>query len=63
VAVRCEGSEEEIYQRLATPADRMAGFLELMTARYGSAEQFFLVHGVRPSTIAKVRNVLTASSR
>ena len=53
-----EGTEEEIYQRLATPAERMAGFLELKTARHGSAENFFLGQGVSRETIAAVREVL-----
>ena len=54
-----EGSEAEIYRRLSTPPDRMAGFLELLTTKYGNAEAFFLDHGVSPDTIANVRRLLT----
>ncbi len=53
-----EGSETEIYQRLSTPPDRMAGFLELMTAKYGNAESYLLGKGVSPEAIANVRRIL-----
>jgi len=55
-----EGSPEEIRQRLATPPERMSGFIDLLHAQYGGAEQFFLTQGVTAETIAAVRRLLTA---
>lgn len=53
-----QGSDDEIRDRLATPPERMAGFIDLMRERYGSAEAFFLGQGVAPETIASVREIL-----
>lgn len=55
-----EGTDEEIRARLATPPERMAGFIELLRAKHGSAEAFFLSQGVAPETIQAVRGLLTA---
>ena len=52
---RLEGTPEEIRKRLATPPERMADFIELLSAKYGGAEQFFLAEGVAPVTIAAVQ--------
>jgi hypothetical protein len=57
---RLEGTPEEIHQRLATPPERMAGFIALLRSQHGGAEQFFLAQGVEPATIAAVRRILTA---
>lgn len=54
-----EGSETEIRARLATPPEKMAGFIELMRAKHGSSEAFFLSKGVSAEEIAKVRELLT----
>ncbi len=53
-----EGTDEEIRARLATPPDRMAGFIELLRERYGSSEAFFASHGITQNTIAAVRKLL-----
>jgi protein-tyrosine phosphatase len=53
-----QGSEEEIRARLATPPERMAGFIELLREKHGSAEAFLLSQGVTTDTIAKVRALL-----
>ena len=53
-----QGTDEEIYARLATPPERMAGFIELVRQTHGGSEAFFLARGVRPETIAKVRELL-----
>lgn len=54
-----QGSEAEIYARLSTPPERMAGFMELFAAKYGSAEAFLLGQGMSPGAIAEVRRILT----
>lgn len=54
-----EGTEEEIRARLGTPPERMAGFIDLMRARHGSAEAFFHAQGVPASEIDRVRELLT----
>jgi len=51
---------KRFYQRLSTPPERMAGFIELLRERHGGAEQFFLSQGTTPETIAAVRRNLTA---
>lgn len=55
-----QGSEAEIRERLATPPERMAGFIRLLRGRYGSATEFFEGRGVPGTTIANVRALLTA---
>jgi protein-tyrosine phosphatase len=55
-----QGSEEEIRARLATPPEKMAGFIELLHAKHGSAEAFLVSHGVPEATIDRVRKLLTA---
>ena len=55
-----EGTDEEIRARLSTPPERMAGFIELMRGRYGSAAEFFASNGVPDDEIARVRELLTA---
>ncbi|MGH2632323.1 MAG: tyrosine-protein phosphatase [Tepidiformaceae bacterium] len=54
-----QGSDAEIRARLATPPERMAGFIELLRDRYGSAAEFFGDHGVPASTIERVRELLS----
>jgi hypothetical protein len=55
-----EGSDDEIRARLATPPERMAGFIELLRARHGGAAAFFASRGVSDGEIASVRRLLTA---
>lgn len=55
-----EGSEDEIRARLATPPERMAGFIELVREKHGGSEAFFRSQGVSSATIDRVRSILTA---
>jgi len=55
-----QGTEEEIRARLATPPEKMAGFIELLHNEHGSSEAFFLSQGVPQETIDSVRRLLTA---
>ena len=54
-----EGTDAEIRARLATPPEKMAGFIELLHAKHGSSEDFFLSMGVPEATITSVRRILT----
>ncbi len=54
-----EGTDAEIRARLATPPERMAGFIELLREKHGSSEAFFISQGVTEAEIAKVRELLT----
>lgn len=53
-----EGSEADIRARLATPPEKMAGFLELMRKKHGSSEAFFISKGVSEDEINRVREIL-----
>lgn len=53
-----EGTEDEIRARLACPPERATGFIELVRERWGSAEGFFLSHGISEAQIARVRELL-----
>ncbi len=55
-----EGTQEEIRARLATPPEKMAGFLELMREKYGSAAAYLEGEGVSQQSIGRVRTLLTA---
>ena len=55
-----QGTDEEIRARLATPPEKMAGFIELLHEKYGSSEAFFLSQGVSAERIERVRGLLTA---
>lgn len=55
-----EGTEEEVRMRLATPPERMAGFIELLHEHHGGAEAFFRKQGVSAAAIGRVRELLTA---
>lgn len=55
---KLQGTPEEIYQRLATPASHMAGFIELLHEKHGGAEAFFRSQGVSDEAIARVREHL-----
>jgi hypothetical protein len=55
-----QGSEAEIRARLATPPEKMAGFVELLHAKHGSSENYFLSMDVPSATISNVRSILTA---
>ncbi|MFN0093763.1 MAG: tyrosine-protein phosphatase [Dehalococcoidia bacterium] len=55
-----EGTREEIAARLATPADRMAGFLELLQAEHGGAERYLRSQGVEDEVFDRVRAILAA---
>jgi protein-tyrosine phosphatase len=54
-----QGTEEELRARLATPPDRMAGFVKLLREKYGSSEAFFESKGISKQEIARVRDLLT----
>lgn len=54
-----EGTDEEIRARLATPPERMAGFIELLRQHHGGAERFFKSQGVSTAAIASVRAKLS----
>ena len=54
-----EGTEDEIRARLATPPERMAGFIDLLREHHTSAERFFESQGVAASAIASVRAALS----
>jgi hypothetical protein len=60
---KLEGSEAEIRARLSTPPERMAGFMELVTQRYGSGEAYLRQEGVGDATFAAVRDILTDDAR
>ena len=53
-----EGSEADIRARLATPPEKMAGFLKLMRDKHGSSEAFFISKGVSEDEINRVREIL-----
>lgn len=55
-----EGTDDEIRARLSTPADRMAGFIQLLRARHGSTEAFLAGRGLRADEIGAIRELLTA---
>jgi protein-tyrosine phosphatase len=55
-----EGTDAEIRARLATPPEKMAGFMELLHAKHGSSAEFFLSQGVPEAAIERVRANLTA---
>ncbi len=57
---RIEGTPEEVAQRLATPPERMAGFLTLLRERYGGTEPYLRAQGIAPATLSAVRRILTA---
>jgi protein-tyrosine phosphatase len=53
-----EGTEAEIRARMATPPERMAGFMTLLRERYGSAEGYLATQGVTAAEFAAVRRLL-----
>lgn len=53
-----EGTPEEIRARLATPPERMAGFIQLLRAEYGGARQYLLGEGVPGATLQRVHEIL-----
>ena len=55
-----QGTEAEIRARLATPPEKMAGFIDLLHKKYGSSESFFRSQGVPSGTIDAVRRILRA---
>lgn len=55
-----EGTDEEIRARLATPPERMAGFIELLREHHTGAAHFFERQGVGPAAIERVRELLSA---
>lgn len=54
-----QGTEAELRARLATPPEKMAGFIVLMRQKWGSSEAFFARHGVSDAEIAGARELLT----
>lgn len=57
---KLEGTDAEIRARLSTPPDRMAGFMDLVRERFGSAEAYFRTRGIEDDAFARVRTLLTA---
>ncbi|MCC6381210.1 MAG: tyrosine-protein phosphatase [Dehalococcoidia bacterium] len=55
-----EGTPEEIRARLATPPERMAGFIDLLRAHYGSAEGYLLGEGVQRESLGRLRDLVVA---
>ena len=55
-----EGTQEEVYARLSTPPERMAGFIEIVRAEHGGAEQYLLGQGVTPDELRRVRELMTS---
>lgn len=55
-----EGTPEEVRARLATPPEKMAGFLRLLQAHYGGAAAYLSANGVREATLQRVRELLIA---
>ncbi|MBI2767925.1 MAG: tyrosine-protein phosphatase [Chloroflexi bacterium] len=53
-----EGTDEELFARLSTPPDRMAGFIQLMRAKYGSAEAYLRSEGIPTEAFSRVREIL-----
>jgi protein-tyrosine phosphatase len=53
-----EGTEAEIRARMATPPERMQGFMALLRERYGSAEGYLSGQGVTAAEFATVRRLL-----
>lgn len=54
-----QGTDAEIRARMATPPEKIAGFMELLHAKYGSSEDFFRSMGVSEATFDGVRSILT----
>lgn len=54
-----EGTEEEIQQRLSTPPERIAGFMELLRKHHGSAADYLQSQGVEASRLERIRDHLT----
>jgi protein-tyrosine phosphatase len=55
-----QGTDEEIRARLATPPDKMAGFIDLLHKKHKSSAEFFKAQGVSDETIEAVRRNLRA---
>jgi protein-tyrosine phosphatase len=53
-----EGSDEEIFARLSTPPERMAGFIQLMRLKYGNAEAYLRSEGIPAEAFARLREIL-----
>ena len=53
-----EGTDAEIRARLATPPEKMAEFMRLLRAKYGTAADYLGAQGVTPAEIASVRGHL-----
>jgi protein-tyrosine phosphatase len=53
-----EGSPEEIRARMATPADKILGFLEGVRERHGSVRGMLSEHGLRDDTVAALEEQL-----
>lgn len=53
-----EGTDAEIRARLSTPPERMAGFIRLVRARYGSSEDYLRSQGVDDGVFVSVREIL-----
>jgi hypothetical protein len=53
-----EGTDAEIRARLSTPPERMAGFIRLLRAKYGSSEDYLRSQGVDDGVFVSVREIL-----
>ncbi len=56
---KLQGTPEEIHQRLSTPAEYMAGFIELLHEKHGGAEAYLRSQGVDGGAFDLVRERLT----
>ncbi len=55
---RPEGSLEAMRARMATPADRVLGFLAGVRTEFGSVAELLAPHGVTERTVAQLREIL-----
>ena len=54
-----EGTPEEIRERLATPAERITGFIELVRKEYGSSADYLQSIGVDEQRLERIQDMLT----
>lgn len=58
VGRRPEGSLEAMRARMATPADRVLGYLKGVRAEFGSVAELLAPHGVTAGTVARLGDIL-----
>ncbi len=54
-----EGTRDEIRERLATPPERIAGYIDLVRQNYGSAADYFQSVGVEDDRLERIKSTLT----